>query len=417
MPLLAALLGFTLQTAPYSDVFEVRDPLRLPLTPRMDGKMDPEEWDGLSSSGGLETAMQWEPGILYAAGRAPIGKDIVWSFDLRGDGWLVGRDNLEIRVSMTDQGPVATSRLVDATDRDGPVWKRDPLLDGMLSVVSATDTDGWVAEIKLLGLYLPPIGDGSQIGVRANAIPAGEASPDAFVPRNTTVTTLRWDRNRNLPIGVEWQSEYKARSVAPGNSFKVRFNFINQTKTARFDKIEMRCQGFLKTFTTESTKPFPNWGRKGRNYVDYQTDVSSEATTGYRLVQGRLTEPKGTESMVLSGFLVAPTVLFDVNLPQDTLQKAESQIVRGSVWVRSQIYRRIDGLFTLDAPSDFTISRGGSKKVIIYQNRGAMRVPLEIIIPQNASGAIPLTFKIRIGDQIIQQTGLLAVRPSTIPLP
>lgn len=410
MHALLAMVCLAAQSAPYSDIFEVRDPLRLVITPKMDGRFEDEEWDRLSSSGGVESAMQWEPGILYLGTRAPRGKDVVWSLDMNGDGWLVGRDNLEIRIIWTDSGPVASARLVDATDRDGPVWKREPLLDGMLAVAAGADGDSWVAEAKLIGLYLPAIADGSRMGVRCNAVPAGEATPDAFVPRNTTVTTLRWDRNRALPFGVEWLSEYKARSVVPGGTFKVRLNFINPAKNARFDKIEMRCLGFLRAGTSESTKPFPSWGRRGRTFVDFETGIAADATIGYRAMQGRLTSDLG-ESWVYSSFLVAPTVMFDVNLPQDTVQSKDSQIIRGSVWIRSQVNRRIDGLFTLDCPSEYTISRGNSKRVIIYQSRGAIRVPLEIIIPQNAVGAIPLTFKVRIGSEIVQQTGLLAVRP------
>ncbi|HRI44433.1 MAG TPA: hypothetical protein PLL78_07585 [Fimbriimonadaceae bacterium] len=411
MHALLAMVCLAAQSAPYSEVFEVRDPLRLVITPKMDGRFEDEEWDRLSMSGGVESAMQWEPGILYLGTRAARGKDVVWSLDMNGDGWLVGRDNLEIRIIWTDAGPVGSARLVDATDRDGPIWKREPLLDGMLAIAAATDGDSWVAEAKLIGLYLPQIGDGSRMGVRANAIPGGEATPEAFVPRNTTVTTLRWDRNRDLPFGVEWLSEYKARSVIPGSQFRVRLNFMNPAKNARFERIEMRCQGFLRAGTSESTKPFPGWGRRGRTFVDYETNVAADALLGYRAMQGRLTSDLG-ESWVFSSFLVAPTVMFDVNLPQDTVQSKDSQIVRGSVWIRSQVLRRIDGLFTLDCPSEYTISRGSNKRVIIYQNRGAIRVPLEIIIPQNASGAISLTFKVRIGTEIIQQTGLLAVRPA-----
>lgn len=414
-----ALIGLALlvsQFAPYSDVFEVRDLLRLACTPKMDGRIEDEEWDTLSFTGGLETGMMWEPGILYLASRAPAGRDVVWSLDLHGDGWLVGRDNLEIRVVMTDAGPITVSRLVDATDRDGPVWVRNPLLEGMVSVAAAADGDSWVAELKLIGLYLPHIGDGSTIGVRANAILAGEATPEAFVPRNTTVTTLRQDRNRNLPIGVEWISEYRARSVVPGSAFRVRLNFINKSTPAqRFERIEMRCRGFLKASTSESTKPFPNWGRRGRTFVDYETNIPGDSLVGYRIMQGRLTDSLGGESWVMSSFQVAPTVVFDVNLPQDTVEKVnDSQIIRGSVWIRSQIFRRIDGFFTIEVPSEFTISSASSRKIIIYQNRGAVRIPIELIVPRGASGAIPLVYKLRIGDEIVQQTGLVAIRPAEL---
>src|SRR5208283_2501321 len=81
---------------------------RLALTPKLDGKIDPEEWDPFSSQGGLDTYFQWEPRKLHMAARVPVGQDLIVSLDLKGDGWLVGKDNVEVRVVW--DGKVATPK-------------------------------------------------------------------------------------------------------------------------------------------------------------------------------------------------------------------------------------------------------------------------------------------------------------------
>src|SRR5690242_14981297 len=118
LPLLLAAAGFEIQDQ-FSQPLEVAQPVRLQLTPNLDGKIDREEWDALGSN----TYLQWEPGRVYAAAQMPAGKALVFSIDGKGDGWLVGRDNIEYRVTVKDGHAVVTARELDATAVKEPVWR------------------------------------------------------------------------------------------------------------------------------------------------------------------------------------------------------------------------------------------------------------------------------------------------------
>src|SRR5579862_6909494 len=52
---------------------------RIELTPKIDGKIDDEEWDPFSTSGPVKTYFQWEPGVIYAAATGPAGQDMLVS--------------------------------------------------------------------------------------------------------------------------------------------------------------------------------------------------------------------------------------------------------------------------------------------------------------------------------------------------
>ena len=120
LPLVVAhLLG---QGTPFS----VDEPNRLALTPLMDGKVVNEEWDRLTDSPDLKTFFQWEPGQVYLGSIARLNQDVVWSLDMNGDGWLVGSDNLEVRLSYQNGGVQATLRKLDATNRSEPKWLEVP---------------------------------------------------------------------------------------------------------------------------------------------------------------------------------------------------------------------------------------------------------------------------------------------------
>src|SRR4051812_13139307 len=52
---------------PFIDREDIADLTRLALTPKLDGKIDTEEWDPFVQSNGMDTYFQWEPGKLYLA--------------------------------------------------------------------------------------------------------------------------------------------------------------------------------------------------------------------------------------------------------------------------------------------------------------------------------------------------------------
>ena len=122
--MLASLALATVLQTPTAFVssFSVRETTRLALTPKLDGKLSEEEWDRFAIIDGVQTYFQWQPGKLHGAATLPVGKDLVASFDLQGDGWLVGADNVEVRISWNKGAPTVRERILDATEVSQPKW-------------------------------------------------------------------------------------------------------------------------------------------------------------------------------------------------------------------------------------------------------------------------------------------------------
>src|SRR4051794_27770199 len=96
---------------PFAAAQAVAESNRIAVTPKINGKLDEEEWDPLASDAATKTFFQWEPGRLHAAAAVPNGEDMVVSIDARGNGWLIGSDNLEIRVGSKDGKTTFAARL------------------------------------------------------------------------------------------------------------------------------------------------------------------------------------------------------------------------------------------------------------------------------------------------------------------
>lgn len=408
MTALLATIALALQS-PYSDRYEVKDPLRIALTPQLDGRLTETEWDPLSDSGANPTFLQWEPGVLYAAMRLPAGKEMVASLDMAGDGWLVGDDNLELRMSMSGSDLVIAARKLDATDRNGPKWQDLSDVSGIVSGVGASEGEFWLAEFKLLPVAFTQINQGDRIGVRFDAQTPGSVVSEPFLPRSTALLTLQFDRSRNLPSGLEWSPQFIARSVVPGDSIKIRLNFKNPG-AALLKTIAMATEGFGQDNVSASIQPFPPFDKKGRSFVDYQTLVPAGARIGWRLLRAKVVIENMPDADVATSYLISNPVLFDVNLPKNLIAEAGSQVIKGSVYLRSQTSKRLDGRFTLEVPEGWTVTSGGDAKFTIYQSRGSYRVGVTLISKQGAQGLIPLKLKAVVGDAVSERTIYLPMR-------
>src|SRR3990172_9016718 len=118
---LAVLLGQAADN-PFAAPQNVAEPDRIALTPKLDGKLEEEEWDSFASSGGNSVSFQWEPGRIHAGASMPLSHELVVSLDLRGDGWLIGDDNLELRLGWSDGKPALKARWMNASEAAGPKW-------------------------------------------------------------------------------------------------------------------------------------------------------------------------------------------------------------------------------------------------------------------------------------------------------
>jgi len=381
----------------------VSDTIRLSLSPKIDGKIQTEEWDAFAANP-IESFQQWEPGKVHAAARVPMGQDLLVSFDLRGDGWLQGNDNVEVRVKWNGTAPELTARRLDATRPEGPTWVDAPSIAGSSKVAAAVEGDKWVAELSLTdpGLALIPTKADAPIGMRFDAIAPTEAVAEAYLPRALGMVTLSMDRGANLPTGFKWAPEFKGRSVVPGESFRIRLTF-NGTDMLDFKRIDMRTEGLAQNETNSLGLPFPAFDRKSRAFVDYETNVTPEAETGWRILRGTLTDGAGRTTIVQTCYEIGSLVQFDFEMPKKLQSSSEPQTLRLATFVRSNTKKRVNGVFRVGKSDVFSIDNGSDKPFVIYNARGSKRQVFEITIPGGFKGALPVDLIAEVGAQTYEQ--------------
>src|SRR5690606_16230769 len=148
---------------------------------------------------------QWEPDTYYWAMKLSNTEDAVFSLDANADGWLVGADNLELRVGMVEGEPRVKIRTMDATDPNGPQWVPGGIAPDALKIAAQPTADGWSVEAA----FTPTVGQGPQsgkrIGARLDAIPANNDLAQAFLPRGMAFLVMALDSSLNLPPNFTWR--------------------------------------------------------------------------------------------------------------------------------------------------------------------------------------------------------------------
>ncbi|MBS1721717.1 MAG: hypothetical protein JSS66_01790 [Armatimonadetes bacterium] len=403
MILASLCLAMAAQPVDLSAAYTVPQTVRLAITPVLDGKISPEEWDSLSNSGGCDAYFQWEPETLYFAANAKDGEDVVVSLDMKSDGWLVGDDNLELRIGFKDGQPALSTRKLDSTDPAGPAWKESGILHESIKLMGTKTDSGWSFEAS----FTPPANQtpnvGTKLGLRIDAVPAGSDLGGAFLPRGMSFVNLQFDLGQNLPSGFSWRPDFLVRSVPVDDSFKVKYGF-KRSENVEFSHVEYRAEGYAKDLMATGTKPFPSWDKKGKAGEQYATIIASGAPVGYRVLRLSLKGKDGAETTLRSSFRIADLVEYDVHLPRSLPLDPDARIIRGSVDIRSNGLKRINGNFKFHLPSEWTATRGKETKFTIYHSRGVAKVPLEFIVPKDTVGVFPLTFVGEIGDKVVSKT-------------
>lgn len=382
----------------------VSDTVRLAMSPMLDGKIEVEEWDPFSS-GSCESFFQWEPGQLHAAARLPQGQDMVVSLDLKGDGWLQGSDNVELRVKWTGTAAELAVRRLDASRPEGPTWVDGANLGGAARVVGAVEGDKWVAELSVSdpGLGMVPMKAETRVGVRIDAAAPTDTFAEPYLPRIMALVNLLMDRGTSLPTGLQWKPEFRGRTVVPGEQIRIRLTF-NGTDLLNFKRIDMRTEGLAKNETASSGVPFPPFDRKNRAFVDYTTDVHDTASNGWRILRGTITDGEGKTTIVQTSYEVSPVVQFEFEAPKKLQSSSEPQVVRLATFIRSNTKKRVNGIFRIEPSQTFKIVNGDAKPIIIYNARGSKRQVFEIEVPGGYKGAMPITMVAEIGIQTHRQT-------------
>jgi hypothetical protein len=372
----------------------VPDFFRIEMTPKLDGKIDDEEWDPFSTDGAVKTYLQWEPGVIYAAATGPAGQDLLVSLDLGADGWLVGDDNLEARVSTSSGKPTVSVRQLDGSNKAGPVWRDLPGFAIASEVASSTDGTNVTYELRLVdpGLGMIPTKP-AKIDVRIDLIPSTDAPRDPFIPRSLAEVQLATSRSAALPTGVKWNVERSGRAVAPGDRMFVRLTF-NSKPPVPLKKIDLRSEGSAKDDTNQVSIPFPGWDGKGRSFVDYDTKIDLASDTGYHVLRGTITAADGTPAIVEASYRVAPAVDFDI--VQKTLaDDSHDRSIPFGYYLTSNIDRFVKGEVEVSVPAPLKLVNSGDvHKFAIGEQRGRLRNSIELFVPANSAGSYPLVFKV-----------------------
>ncbi|MFZ4508280.1 MAG: hypothetical protein ACOYON_11360 [Fimbriimonas sp.] len=382
---------------PFATAPAVAETIRLAATPSLDGIASPEEWDPFSP----KTFFQWEPNRLHFGAAVPSGSELVASIDLNSDGWLIGNDNIEVRVGADGK---IHARKLDATRSEGPRWV--PFAELELSSKAAAGT---ATELTLIdpGLKIFPIDAGAKVGVRIDVVPEAEAAPEPFLPRALAAVTLGFDRATALPVALKWKVERTGRVASGGESANIRFAFSGDAKVQPVS-VTLRSEGKVRDATTQITQPFPNFDRKGRAFVDYSTPIRTETEPGYRIAQAQLKLADGPAT-VQASFRIAPTV--EIELVQRPVSgKNPTTYQRFSYYVRSNVGSRVDGITTIKVPAPLKLVGDMEDRFVIYNSRASTRKIIELDVPVGLEGTFPLSFTIKLGEKELTQVEYLTIK-------
>ena len=367
---------------------------RLAITPKIDGKIDPEEWDPFSSDNGVNTYFEWEPRKLhFAAEHVPIGQDLIISIDGHGDSWLVGRDNLEVRVHWNGNDATVTERVLDNTPVSGPEWVDASNFRATTEFASTTDATGHTVEVSITdpstGSF--PDSPGKTVGIRFDTIPEGTAPAEPLLPRVMTPTHLQLARGVDVPSGLTWRPEIQQRhqeSIVPGEGGKIRLTF-NGNDELNLKRVDMRTEGLAQNDTTATGVPFPKFDKKGRAFVDYRTTVTNDASLGYRVMKATVVDSQGKNTVLETSYEIAPIVSFDFH-NKPIIASSEPQVVQFTTILESHTQNRVDGIFRIQVPEGWKVKDGDEQRFMIYDSRGTHRLQFKIMVPGGYKGTAPI---------------------------
>lgn len=359
---------------------------RIQLTPKIDGKIDEEEWDPLGSSGDAKTYFQWEPGAIHVAATGAVGKDLLVSVDPGGDGWLVGSNNLEVRIGLRDGKPVVKLRLLDATNVAGPTYRDIPNVE--IASSAMISPDGTIeATIVDPGLGLLPL-KGGKFAARVDVIATDAPSVGANEPRMLAPLKLDQERAAALPGGLKTKIDFNDIPVVPGDGLSIRFSFNGEPMPKR---IALRTEGLGREATSASEMPFVDNGKKSAR-IDYKTQVQPGATLGYRIARATLTDADGVPSIVQASYRISAPA--DVELRETRLRKSDKdRSLKMGYTIFGNARRLQEGKVSISVPEGFRILNGDDEQNLKrFEPRLGLPKSFGLFVPANSTGTVPIKF-------------------------
>jgi hypothetical protein len=353
--------------------------------------------------GVLTAYLNWEPGKIYLAATYGAGQDLIISIDGKGDGFLVGRDNLELRIT---PGAVNTlkARVLDATNPAGPIWTDASGFVTASQVASSTTNGITTVEICLVdpGYGIVPGKLGDNFAVRFDAVSPSAPPTEPFVPRVTTPVKLVDQWTEGLPANFKLNVPAKGRGAFPSDSTTVHWQFTSAPGTT-MKRLDITAEGWLNDFVNSLSVPSPEFDGKGNSTVDYETKVVKGAPVGYGVLKGILNGNGWGPATAEVSFRVPPPM--DLDIPAKTVKFSETiQKLKAVVTIRSNSDRKIEGHLQVLPPAGWTVNAGSDKNFYIYDRKGAVLNGFELGIPGGVRGSFPVTLRVAAIGTITDQT-------------
>lgn len=394
---------------PFTSSFDIAEPNRIAITPKLDGKLDDEEWDPLFRAPNFQSFFQWEPGKLYLAAVVPTGRDVLASFDLHGDGWLHGKDNLEVRISSGQGKPTVTARLLDCNGINGPTWIDEPGFAVSSVAVSSSDGVNTTIESAIVdtGIGLIPFVKGAKMMMRVDDPLSTDPPAPPYLPRSLAPITLVMARSAALPGKLRFNPEMVGRSGVAGETTRLRLGFDGSNEM-KLQKLEMHTEGPARNDSIQMTVPFPPFDSKGRSYVDYSTAIADGSPEGYRILRGTLTTVDNISAITECSYRVGPLV--DFELVQQLIPTAAlDRSMRITFYVKSNSTKNVKGDVTIVVPDPLRILNGAEKSASISISKGQSRQSFELLLPAKVEGTFPVRFIGTANGKKFEQTQFLTV--------
>jgi len=398
------LLALAALQNPYSTPLEVPEPIRLEMTPTLDGKIDKEEWDPF----GPQTYLQWSPGKIYAAAEMPAGKDLVISIDGKGDGWLVGRDNIEFRVSMKDGKPVVTARELDATAVRAPIWRDRHDLEAASMAVASVAGDQTTVEAVFddAGMKVLPSKPG-KLMMRLDIVDS-TADSAPYIPRTCAAVEFTDFRATALPRGMTSEVEAKTRAVVPGENLALRFDF-HGSNALGVKTIDLRTLGEAEDSANRLSIVFPSFDTKGRAFVDYRSKIDPAAANGYRVVRGTLTFADGAPGIVEASYRIAPEMDF-ILLRTSFDRLPDNNVLHLRYVLQLLTGKPTDGMIHIELPAGWQVTKGDGDKFRLLGGQSAEEREFQLRVPADAHGTFPIKFTGQTKDRTATTTCYLTIQ-------
>lgn len=378
---------------------------RLAHTPELDGVLADSEWDQFEA----DTSMQWEPGKVHWSAVAPRDFDVLLSLDLNADGWLVGDDNIQVRISRSANGAMAVVSRLDATNRDGPVWISLATPFQLLEWEHSGAEYHWTLEASMDLDSKQFMKQGDTIGVRIDVVKSMADLGPAYEPRKLAYVNLVLDQGSN-DDDISWTVGARLREVAREDGLKMRFDLQRMDgSNLGVESVDIRFEGDRGRDLAAISRPFGQFDRRGKARIEYESTIASDARTGYRILKAELRRSDGSVTVLRTSFRINDLVRFEVSIPRQIMQSQVEQVVKGHVYIQSTGTGRVEGVFSARCVDGWQINRGGNEEFLIFHPRGRQRIPIEITIPAYALGAYPIRLEARIGERVIEQIAYIEV--------